>query len=164
MSRKLPPLNALKTFEASARLGSFVLAAAALNVTPGAVAQQIKNLEDFYCRQLFIRRNNQLLLTDVALAVQAVSTGMKDELAQLTERLLEGAMRSNLIPSMLPSVGVRWPNRHLPEFLDAHPDVRIDLRLEEDPVDFFATGSTCACRTGSTSIRSSSPCRFAATM
>ena len=137
MSRKLPPLNALKTFEASARLGSFVLAAAALNVTPGAVAQQIKNLEDFYCRQLFIRRNNQLLLTDVALAVQAVSTGMKDELAQLTERLLEGAMRSNLIPSMLPSVGVRWPNRHLPEFLDAHPDVRIDLRLEEDPVDFF---------------------------
>lgn len=137
MSRKLPPLNALKTFEASARLGSFALAAAELNVTPGAVAQQIKKLEDFYGRQLFIRRNNQLVLTDVALAVQAVCAGMMDELAKLTERLVEGAVRSNLILSVLPSVGVRWLNRHLPEFLASHPDVRIDLRLEEDPVDFF---------------------------
>lgn len=137
MSRKLPPLNALKTFEASARLGSFVLAAAELNVTPGAVAQQIKKLEDFYGRQLFIRRNNQLMLTDVALTVQAVSAGMMDELGKLTQLLLEGAVRSNLILSVLPSVGVRWLNRHLPEFLATHPDVRIDLRLEEDPVDFF---------------------------
>lgn len=137
MSRKLPPLNALKTFEASARLGSFVLAAAELNVTPGAVAQQIKKLEDFYGRQLFIRRNNQLLLTDVALVLQAVSAEMMDELAQLTQRLVEGAVRSNLILSVLPSVGVRWLNRHLPEFFAAHPDMRIDLRLEEDPVDFF---------------------------
>ena len=46
-------------------------------------------------------------------------------------------MRSNLIVSVLPSLGVRWLNRRLPEFLDAHPDVRLDLRLEEDPVDFF---------------------------
>ncbi len=137
VSRRLPPLNALKTFEASARLGSFVLAAAELNVTPGAVAQQIKKLEDFYGRQLFIRRNNRLLLTDVALAVQAVSSDMMDELAKLTQRLIEGAVRSNLILSVLPSVGVRWLNRRLPAFLAAHPDVRIDLRLEEDPVDFF---------------------------
>lgn len=136
VSRRLPPLNALKSFEASARLGSFVLAAAELNVTPGAVAQQIKKLEDFYGRQLFIRRNNRLLLTDVALAVQAVSSGMMDELARLTQRLVEGAVRSSLILSVLPSVGVRWLNRRLPAFLAAHPDVRIDLRLEEDPVDF----------------------------
>ena len=137
MTRKLPPLNALKTFEASARLGSFVLAAAELSVTPGAVAQQIKKLEDFYGRQLFIRRNNQLLLTDVALQVQAVSSVMMEELGQLTERLLEGAVRSNLILSALPSVGVRWLNRQLPLFLREHPDLRIDLRLEEDPIDFF---------------------------
>lgn len=137
MPRKLPPLNALKTFEASARLGSFVLAAAELNVTPGAVSQQIKKLEDFFGRQLFIRRNNQLLLTDVALTVQASSSEMMDGLAQLTQRLLEGTIRSNLIVSVLPSVGIRWLNTRLPEFLAAHPDVRIDLRLEEDPVDFF---------------------------
>jgi LysR family transcriptional regulator, glycine cleavage system transcriptional activator len=135
--RKLPPLNALKAFEASARLGSYVLAAAELNVTPSAVSQHIKKLEDFYGRQLFIRRNNQLLLTDIARTLLAASTQMMDGLAELTDRLLGGPLRSNLIVSVLPSVGVRWLNRRLPEFLDAHPDVRIDLRLEEDPVDFF---------------------------
>jgi len=137
MSRKLPPLNALKAFEASARLGSFVLAAAELSVTPSAVSQHIRKLEDFYGRQLFIRRNNQLLLTDIARTMLAASTQMMDGLAELTERLLAGPVRSNLIVSVLPSLGVRWLNRHLPEFLDAHPDVRLDLRLEEDPVDFF---------------------------
>jgi LysR family glycine cleavage system transcriptional activator len=139
VSRKLPPLNALKAFEASARLGSFVLAAAELNVTASAVSQLIKKLEDFYGQQLFIRRNNQLLPTDIALTVQAASSQMMDGLAELTERLLGGPVRSNLIVSVLPSVGVRWLNRRLPEFMNAHPEVRLDLRLEEDPVDFFRT-------------------------
>ena len=137
MPRKIPPLNALKAFEASARLGSFVLAAAELNVTASAVSQHIKKLEDFYGRQLFIRRNNQLLLTDCARTVLATSSQVMDGLAELTDRLLGGPVRSNLIVSVLPSVGVRWLNRRVPEFLDAHPDVRLDLRLEEDPVDFF---------------------------
>lgn len=137
MSRKLPPLNALKAFEASARLGSFVLAAAELNVTPSAVSQHIKKLEDFYGRQLFIRRNNQLVLTDVARTVLAASSQLMDGLADLTERLLGAPVRSNLIVSVLPSIGVRWLNRRLPEFLAAHSNVRLDLRLEEDPVDFF---------------------------
>jgi len=137
VSRKIPPLNALKAFEASARLGSFVLAAAELNVTPSAISQHIKKLEDFYGRQLFIRRNNQLVLTDVARTVHAASSQMMSGLEELTEQLLGGPVRSNLIVSVLPSVGVRWLNRLLPRFLDEHPDVRLDLRLEEDPVDFF---------------------------
>ena len=137
MSRKLPPLNALKAFEASARLGSFVLAAAELNVSPSAISQHIKKLEDFYGRQLFIRHNNQLLLTDIARTVHAASSQMMNGLAELTEQLLGGPVRSNVIVSVLPSLGVRWLNRRLPEFLQAHPDVRVDLRLEEDPVDFF---------------------------
>jgi LysR family glycine cleavage system transcriptional activator len=135
--RKIPPLNALKAFEASARLGSFVLAAAELNVTPSAISQHIKKLEDFYGRQLFIRRNNQLLLTEVARTVLAASSRMMDGLAELTDQLLGGPVRSNLIVSVLPSIGVRWLNRRLPQFLDSHPGVRLDLRLEEDPVDFF---------------------------
>ena len=137
MSRKLPPLNALKAFEASARLGSFVLAAAELNVSPSAISQHIKKLEDFYGRQLFIRHNNQLLLTDIARTVHAASSQMMNGLAELTEQLLGGPVRSNLIVSVLPSLGVRWLNRRLPELLAVHPDVRVDLRLEEDPVDFF---------------------------
>ena len=108
MSRKLPPLNALKAFEASARLGSFVLAAAELNVSPSAISQHIKKLEDFYGRQLFIRHNNQLLLTDIARTVHAASSQMMNGLAELTEQLLGGPVRSNLIVSVLPSLAVRW--------------------------------------------------------
>jgi LysR family glycine cleavage system transcriptional activator len=77
------------------------------------------------------------VLTDIARTVHASSSQMMDGLADLTDRLLGGPVRSNLIVSVLPSVGIRWLNRRLPEFLDANPDVRIDLRLEEDPVDFF---------------------------
>jgi LysR family glycine cleavage system transcriptional activator len=137
MTRKLPPLNALKAFEASARLGSFVLAAEELNVTAGAVSQQILKLEDFFGRQLFVRRNNQLLLTDLGRSMKAESTDIVDRLLAMTERLLEDGVRSMLIISVLPSVGVRWLNRRLPNFLLANPDVRVDIRLEEDPVDFY---------------------------
>jgi LysR family glycine cleavage system transcriptional activator len=137
MARRLPPLNALKTFEASARLGSFVLAAAELNVTPGAVSQQIKKLEDFFGRQLFIRDKNRLMLTEVGRKVHAQSSAMMDGLADMTQQLGRGSVRSNLIVSVLPSVGMRWLNRRLPDFLRAHPNLRLDLRLEEDPVDFF---------------------------
>jgi LysR family glycine cleavage system transcriptional activator len=137
MVRKVPPLNALKAFEASARLGSYVLAAAELHVTPGAVSQQIQKLEDFLGRQLFLRRNKQLILTDVGMSVQSASTEMMDGLEAMTRRLMDGSLRSNLIISVLPSLLVHWLNRRLPEFLRANPDVRLDLRLEDDPVDFY---------------------------
>jgi LysR family glycine cleavage system transcriptional activator len=139
VARKLPPLNALRAFEVSARLGSCAHAAAELGVTPGAVSQQVKKLEDFFGRQLFIRRNHQLQLTDVGHAVYAASTEMIETLRVMTQSLVHGSERTNLIVSVLPSVGVRWLNRALHEFLREHPDLRVDLRLEEDPVDFFRT-------------------------
>jgi LysR family glycine cleavage system transcriptional activator len=137
MTRKLPPLNALKAFEASARLGSLVLAAEELNVTAGAVSQQILKLEDFFGRQLFVRRNNQLLLTDLGSSMKVDSTDIVDRLQAMTERLFQDGVRSTLIVSVLPSIGVRWLNRRLGAFLLANPEVRVDIRLEEDPVDFY---------------------------
>src|SRR6185312_11302978 len=83
------------------------------------------------------RRGSELVRREIGRTGLAASSQMMDGLAELTDRLLAGPVRSNLIVSVLPSLGVRWLNRRLPEFLDAHPDVRVDLRLEEDPVDFF---------------------------
>ena len=137
MHRRLPPLNAIKAFEATARLGSVATAARELRVTRGAVSQQIAKLEDFLGKPLFTRHHNQLFLTDVGLAVKSASTEMMDELAAMTERLLGGALRSGLAISMIPSIGVRWFNRHMGGFLASHPDVRLDLRIEDDPIDFF---------------------------
>ena len=137
MIRKVPPLNALKAFEASARLGSFVLAADELNVTPGAISQQIHKLEDFFGRQLFVRRNNQLLLTDAGTTVMATSTELMERLSAMTAQIMGAGVPATLIISVLPSLLVRWLNRRLPEFLRANPEVRVDVRLEEDPVDFL---------------------------
>jgi len=68
---KLPPLNALKSYEVAARTGSYVAAAAELNVSPAAVSQQVRNLEAFFKRKLFTRLNNRVVLTDAGEAVQA---------------------------------------------------------------------------------------------
>jgi LysR family glycine cleavage system transcriptional activator len=137
MHRRLPPLNAIKAFEATARTGSVAMAARELSVTRGAVSQQIAKLEDFLGKALFTRHHNQMFLTDVGLAVKSASTEMMDELAAMTERLLGGGLRSGLAISMIPSIGVRWFNRHMAQFLQLHPGVRLDLRIEDDPIDFF---------------------------
>src|ERR1700710_1312529 len=64
--RRLPPLNALRAFEAAARHMNFSRAAEELSVTPGAVSQQIQNLEDYVGAALFKRTPKGLLLTDAA--------------------------------------------------------------------------------------------------
>ncbi len=136
MTRRLPPLNAVRAFEASARLGSMSLAAAELCVTAGAVSQQIAKLEDFYGRQLLIRRHHQLLLSDTGQTVYSACVELMNELAALTEQIVGGTGTTNLVISVLPSVGIRWLSHHLPDFMRQAPQVRLDLRLEEDPVDF----------------------------
>lgn len=136
MTRRLPPLNAVKSFEASARHGSLSLAARELGVTPGAISQQVKILEEFFSKQLFVRRNNQLHLTDAGNAVYADSAEIIDRLSQMTQRLLEGNVRSRFVISTLQSVAVRWLNRRVGEFLALEPDTRCEIRVEDDPVDF----------------------------
>jgi len=64
---------------------------------------------------------------------------MIETLRVMTQSLVHGNERTNRVVSVLPSVGVRWLTRALHEFLREHPDLRVDLRLEEDPVDFFRT-------------------------
>ena len=134
--RRLPPLNAIKAFEAVARLGSLSLAARELSVTPGAVSQQLRILGDFFGKALFVRRHNRLQLTDAGLSVFADVADIIDRLSAMTARLLQGEQRANLVVSALPSVAVRWLNRELGAFLAAAPAVRCELRVEDDPVDF----------------------------
>lgn len=138
MARRLPPLNAIKAFEASARRGGFSLAARELGVTASAISQQVRILEQFFAKQLFVRRNNQLQLTDAGLAVYAESAATIDRLSDMTEKMLEGSLHSRFVISTLPSVAVRWLNRRLAEFLLREPDTRCEIRVEEDPVDFAA--------------------------
>ncbi len=136
MRPSLPPLNALKTFEAAARHGSFVKAAQDLGVTPPAVSQQVQILEAYLGRQLFHRRKNRISLTDAGLAIVPALTDGFDRIAEVA-RLAAGAnVRSRIVVSALPSVAVKWLPGLLGGFAEAEPNVKIDLRLEEDPVEF----------------------------
>ena len=132
---KLPPLNALKSFEAAARTGSYVAAAAELNVSPAAVSQQVRNLEAFFRRKLFTRLNNRVVLTDAGEAVQAGITPALEEIATLTRRVLAAAGRGRLVVSVIPSLAECW---FMPLLAQASP-LAIDLRVENDPVDFAAS-------------------------
>ena len=71
---KLPPMNALKAFEAAARAGSYVGAAGELGVSPAAVSQQVRNLETWFGKRLFTRFNNRITLTDAGRAVYQGAT------------------------------------------------------------------------------------------
>lgn len=136
MPLPLPPLNALRAFEAAARSGSYVAAAQELGVSPAAVSQQVKNLEEFLGKQLFRRYNNRIVLTD---AGQTIFSGASDALQAIsafTEQVVSGRARSRLVISALPSVAERWMEPKLAAYRRAVPQFRFELRSEEDLVDF----------------------------
>ena len=136
MPLPLPPLNALRAFEAAARAGSYVAAADELDVSPAAVSQQVRNLEDFLGRKLFMRFNNRVVLTDAGQAVFAGATVALQSISALTEQVKSGWSKSRLVISVLSSIAQRWVEPKLAAFLLAEPAVRIDVRVEDDPVDF----------------------------
>ncbi|WP_158970380.1 LysR substrate-binding domain-containing protein [Chachezhania sediminis] len=140
MSLTLPPLNALRAFEAAARTGSYVAAAAELGVSAAAVSQQVRNLEGFLDKRLFSRLNNRVVLTDAGHAIFAGATEALQSISDLTEQTLSGSARNRLVISTLPSVAGRWLSPRLTAFVRRHPDTRFALRIEDDPVDFSAAG------------------------
>ncbi|AXR06124.1 transcriptional regulator GcvA [Salinimonas sediminis] len=132
MQRRLPPLNALKAFEAAARHLSFTRAADELFVTQAAVSHQIKALEEYLSMKLFIRRNRTLLLTEEG---QAYFLELKDifkSLQEATERLLAKGSKGAITVAMPPSFASQWLVPRISKFSVAHPD--IDVRIKA--VDF----------------------------
>ncbi|MBT78925.1 MAG: transcriptional regulator [Alteromonadaceae bacterium] len=132
MHRRLPPLNALKAFEAAARHLSFTKAAEELFVTQAAVSHQIKALEEFLSMKLFLRRNRTLLLTEEG---QAYFLELKDifkHLQEATERLLAKGSKGAITVAMPPSFASQWLVPRISRFSVEHPD--IDVRIKA--VDF----------------------------
>ncbi|MCF1709369.1 LysR substrate-binding domain-containing protein [Tabrizicola sp. J26] len=136
MSTRLPPLNALRAFEAAARTGSYVGAAREIGVSPAAISQQVRNLEMFFDKRLFARHNNRVVLTDAGHAIFAGTTEALQAISTVTEQTLTGTTRSRLVISVLPSVARRWLAPQLSTFVQTEPQIRFALRVEEDPVDF----------------------------
>jgi LysR family glycine cleavage system transcriptional activator len=136
LSRRLPPLNALRAFEAAGRHLSFTKAAEELNVTQAAISHQVKALEERLGVTLFRRRNRALLLTDTGQAYLPVLREAFDAIAEGTERIVRREDRGPLKISVLPSFAAKWLLPRLPLFNARHPDIDILVSASSALVDF----------------------------
>jgi LysR family glycine cleavage system transcriptional activator len=130
---KGPPLNALRAFEAAARLNSFSRAADELCVTPGAVAQQVKALEEWAGAVLFDRRAQGVRLTPLGRAVAPSLGGAFDALADSAHLLRRIAAPDEIRIAALPSVAQLWLSPRLPAIRRADPGLSISVTALERP-------------------------------
>jgi LysR family glycine cleavage system transcriptional activator len=139
---KLPVhLNALRAFEASARHQSFSAAAQELNVTPAAVGQLVRTLEDWLGAPLFLRASSgraRLVATEAAQrALPDLRAGF-DRLALGLERLREGSASGVLNVTVSPAFAAKWLLPRLDGFQAAWPDTDVRLDTSLRPLDFLA--------------------------
>jgi len=148
MSRRLPPLNALRAFEAAARHLSFTKAAEELHVTPAAVSHQIKALEDHVGTPLFRRRNRGLLLTDAGqLCLPGLTSGF-DALADAMGKIDVRGEAGPLLVTTTPSLAGQWLVPRLERFHKARPEIDVRLHAGIDMVDLAAGDMDMAIRFG----------------
>jgi LysR family glycine cleavage system transcriptional activator len=146
--RRLPPLNALRAFEAAARHLNFSRAADELSVTPGAVSQQIQNLEDYVGVALFKRTPKGLLLTDPAqIALPALREAF-DRLAEAASMLTAAVDGRRLTVSVAPSFAAKWLVPRLGRFEALHPQVDVWVSAGLELVDFASGEVDIAVRYG----------------
>src|SRR5690348_15698496 len=124
---RLPPLNALRAFEAAARLLSFKKAAKELHVTPGAVSHQIKLLEDHLGVALFRRLTRALELTAEAQAMLPKVREGLESLAAAVERARARQESFALTVVTPPNCAARWLVPRLAGFTQSHPKLELHV-------------------------------------
>ncbi len=148
MARRLPPLNALRAFEAAARHLSFTKAAQELNVTQAAISHQVKALEERLGVVLFRRLNRALLLTDAGQSFLPPLREAFDQIANATERLHAHDARRTLTITTLPSIAAKWLVPRLGRFREAHPDIDVRIDASLHLTDFARENVDAALRYG----------------
>lgn len=134
---QLPPLKALRVFESAGRLLSFTQAAEELNVTPGAISQQIRLLEDFLQIKLFKRLNRQIVLTDAGqLFLPMVSLGF-DQLIDAVQAINRLNCDGPLTVTSPPSFVSKWLIPRLDKFKLKFPEINVRIDASERLVDFI---------------------------
>ena len=135
MRRHLPSLNALRTFEAAARHGSFKLAARELHVTQSAVSRQIRNLESQLGQPLFDRGNRTVSLTEAGASYLPTLSRVLDEIAATTEQnfplFSRKTRKKRLKISVEISAAECWLRPRLSRLRVAHPQLEIELLLTD---------------------------------
>ena len=128
-----PALNALRAFEAAARLGSFTAAAEELCVTPGAVAQHVKALEAWSGARLFRRHAQGVTLTELGRDLLPGFQSAFDQLGEAVQALRARAAPNQVRIAALPALAQLWLAPRLPALRSAAPDVEISITAMEQP-------------------------------
>jgi len=148
MSNRLPPLNALRAFEVSARLRSFSRAAEELNVTPAAISHQIKGLEEYLGTRLFNRANRTLMLTQEG---QTLLPGIRRGFSAFHDAMEAFGLHDEtglLNVAVTPSFASRWLVPRLESFNKAHPEIDIRMTTSMGLIDYDRDGIEIGVRYG----------------
>jgi LysR family glycine cleavage system transcriptional activator len=138
MARRIPPLNALRAFEAAARLGGFVTAADELGVTPGAISRHVRLLEDRTGRTLFERHPRSLVLTPRGRDLLAVVGEALDRLEAGTQAALSPAPRARLTLNVQTSLAIGWMLPRLARLHRDRPELELELSTHIETPDLRA--------------------------
>lgn len=145
---RLPPLNLFRTFECAARHGRFRTAAAELCVTPSAVSQQIRQLEDYLNVRLFRRLPRRVELTRDGMRL---ATSVKEAIAGLSaacESISAADAPTMICVNAASALASRWLVSRLKGFMEAHPNIRVMLQAASDEIDFRRQDVDIAIRWG----------------
>ncbi|MFK8047046.1 MAG: LysR substrate-binding domain-containing protein, partial [Halioglobus sp.] len=151
--RRLPPLNSLRAFESAARHLSFSKAADELSVTPAAISQQVKILEDYFACPLFQRQARGLRLTDIGAYLVPHTSDAFDQLNHAVRSARIRNESSILTVSVSSSFGANWLVPRLDSFRREHPDFDIRLDATDRLIDFEREDVDLAIRYGAGNYR-----------
>lgn len=141
----LPPLKSLVAFDSAARYGSFSKAAEELHVTPGAVGQLIRKLEDWTGLMLFVREVRRVTLTPVGKAYHGKISTALWQIADAS-RALKEKQRQEVWISMPPGFAAKWFAPRMADFIERHPEVSLHVSASTARADFKSDRIDCAIR------------------
>lgn len=136
MSRRLPPLNALRAFEATARNGSLTRAAQELSVTQGAVSRHLHQLENWLGTTLCLRLRRGIETTSEGAALATVLRVAFDQIEAQTRRIQEKPKANRLRIKLPPTFAIRWFVPRLARFHALNRDVDVQITTSHQQVDF----------------------------
>ena len=146
MAKLLPPLNALRAFEATARHQSFSRAADELNVTPAALSHQVAGLESFLGERLFNRNARSISLTPAGEVLYPGLNAAFLQIRQSVERLLDTFDGQILVVSAPPGFTAKWLAPRLHHFLSSQPDLDVRISATQSFANFVGDGVDVAIR------------------
>ncbi|MEO0423657.1 MAG: transcriptional regulator GcvA [Pseudomonadota bacterium] len=136
MRSRVPSLNALRTFEAAARNGSFKAAAGELCVSHSAVSHQIKLLERDLGIELFLRKSGSVELTRLGRTYYPILRDAFDRIAEGTELLVNSKVHSTLTLQVYSTFAIRWLIPRISDLNEKHPELKLRLHTSQSDVDF----------------------------